>query len=104
MYRKHLLAGKTMGGGGLPKSKFRFRLEEVCSLGHQPKSRRAASYEGLDRTLVDGLGATLRRSSVAHHPYSCATRAEARPRRAGGRTARFWKDCRGSLQPHLRMR
>ena len=30
--------------------------------------------------------------SVAHHPYSCAARVEARPRRVGGRTARFWKD------------
>src|SRR5215469_9642768 len=42
--------------------------------------------------------------SVAHHPYSCAARVEARPRRVGGRTARFWKDCRGSLQRRLRMR
>src|SRR5262249_1529847 len=32
--------------------------------------------------------------SVADHPYICAARAEARPRRVGGRTARFWKDCR----------
>src|SRR5262249_59229936 len=31
--------------------------------------------------------------SVAHHPYSCAARAEARPRRVGARTARLWKDC-----------
>src|SRR5262249_47721698 len=42
--------------------------------------------------------------SVAHHPYSCAALAEARPRRGGGKTARFLKDCRGSLQPRLRMR
>ena len=42
--------------------------------------------------------------SVAHHPYSCAARVEARPRRVGGRTARFWKDCRRSLQPRLRIR
>jgi len=41
---------------GLPKSKFRFRLEEVCSLGHRPTSSRVAIYEPLDKT--NGLGAT----------------------------------------------
>src|SRR5215813_8829637 len=30
---------------------------------------------------------------------SCAARPEARPRRVGGRTVRFWEDCRGSLLP-----
>src|SRR5215469_12770694 len=44
-------------------------------------------------------------TSVAHHlSYSCEARAEARPRLVGERTVRFWRDCRGSLLPRLRMR
>src|SRR5262252_6403461 len=44
-------------------------------------------------------------TSVAHYlSYSCEARAEVRPRLVGERTVRFWRDCRGSLQPRLRMR
>src|SRR6516162_6495906 len=56
-------------------------------------------------TALDPSG-WLRRSIAARHPYCnvCAAQAEARPRRVGGRTARLWKDCRGSLRPRPRMR
>src|SRR6516162_8227900 len=56
-------------------------------------------------TALDPSG-WLRRSIAARHPYCnfCAAQAEARPRRVGGRTARLWKDCRGSPRPRPRMR
>src|SRR5262249_52731345 len=59
---------------------------------------------GIVKLLLPPGGAWGSVISVAHHPYSCAARAEARPRRVGARTARLWKDCRGSLQPRLHMR
>src|SRR5262252_1460361 len=69
----------------------------------RPRARLPETWE--IRRDPGGAGGPPWVISVAHHPsYTCAARAEARPRRAGGRTARFGKDCRGSLQLRLRMR